>query len=64
MEVLMGCGFPGNVRELENCIQRTATLAQGPSIEMDDFACRRNECLSAMLWKGQSELAPQRLRLL
>jgi Nif-specific regulatory protein len=29
---------------------------------MDDFACRRNECLSAMLWKGHSEVAPPRLR--
>lgn len=55
IDVLMNCGFPGNVRELENCIQRTATLAAGPSIMRNDFACCHGQCLSAMLWKSTSD---------
>ena len=58
MQVLSECGFPGNIRELENCIYRTATLARGEEIVDKDFSCRNDGCLSAVLWGGSHEDAP------
>lgn len=54
MSVLNECAFPGNIRELENCIYRTATLARGEVIVDKDFSCRKDGCLSAILWSGSS----------
>ncbi|WP_430516744.1 nif-specific transcriptional activator NifA [Bradyrhizobium yuanmingense] len=59
IDVLMNCGFPGNIRELENCIERTATLCAGSSIVRSDFACCQGQCLSMMLWKGTSDDKPE-----
>ncbi|WP_424361975.1 nif-specific transcriptional activator NifA [Methylocystis parvus] len=58
MVVLNECGFPGNIRELENCIYRTATLAHGDVIVDKDFSCRKDGCLSSILWSGSSSKWP------
>lgn len=55
IDVLMNCEFPGNIRELQSCVHRTAVLTQGPLIARNDFACCYDQCLSAQLWKSGSD---------
>jgi DNA-binding NtrC family response regulator len=40
MDVLMGYGWPGNIRELENVVERAATLCEGDTITPFDLPPR------------------------
>ncbi len=49
LRVLAACAFPGNVRELENCIQRVATLTRGEVIGDVSLPCQTAHCQCATL---------------
>ncbi|MDA8230292.1 MAG: nif-specific transcriptional activator NifA [Magnetospirillum sp.] len=50
LKALQRCFFPGNVRELENCVCRTATMVRGEVIRDSDLFCHKEACLSSALW--------------
>lgn len=53
---LMGCNYPGNIRELENCIERAALTASGGEIMPKHISCMNGEmCLSHIMEEQMAE---------
>jgi Nif-specific regulatory protein len=49
MRAISSCDYPGNVRELENCVYRVATMTRNDLIDNVDLPCQSAFCTCATL---------------
>ncbi|MBI4829139.1 MAG: nif-specific transcriptional activator NifA [Nitrospinae bacterium] len=58
LEYLKACDFPGNVRELENCVRRAAVKSGGAAIAAADVPCAGAGCISHLMRNRAADAAP------
>lgn len=49
MRLFAGCDFPGNVRELENCLYRSAVSSRDGVIRPENMTCFSSQCGSKLM---------------
>jgi Nif-specific regulatory protein len=49
LNILQHCDWPGNIRELENCIHRAAITATDNIIRPEDIPCTRSQCYGKLI---------------
>ena len=49
MRTITSCNYPGNVRELENCVYRAATMTRGNVIDDVNLPCQSSFCHCATI---------------
>jgi len=49
VRVLDQCDWKGNIRELENCVQRSAVTASDNVIKCGDIPCTKNQCYNRLI---------------
>jgi len=48
--------WPGNIRELQNVIERAIVLSQGPNLDIDDSFLRPTEVMSSSILNNLEEV--------
>lgn len=54
IDVIADCSFPGNVRELENCLQRAAVMAKDSVVRIENLPCSGGRCHSHVMHVAQA----------
>jgi len=64
MQLLTEYPWPGNIRELEHCIERAVALASGQVLTPDDLAPELRSSIDATLFRGAPTLEEVKRRYL